>query len=398
MLIFISTLSFSQEELKSKDILDFVTTFKIIDGQIIGQGADTIKKRISESQFFLLGEQHYSPEISELTNCILPILASKDFDNFVIEIGPNSASKLVNVIKNQNSLLNFNSDFYEKYNDIPIPFFDGKKDEVFLKTAISNGFKLWGIDQEYLSSHMFLIEELYNQSENRESLKQYFDDLNAFIISDFAKGNNDDSYPMFTNLLNSKEVKQFFAKASTKSEKLITSELIKSWEIYALNETKRYSESNTTRMENMKRNFGVHYRNVQKNISLPKVFVKLGSMHLANGKNWLGIYDLGNMINELAYFNDTKSTSINCFARYSMDVSGNIYDYLEEDGGEDYRLILELAKKDEWILIETKPILKLANIKKVKLNDNLKILISGFDYILFSPTRTQTELNYVGKN
>jgi hypothetical protein len=144
----------------------------------------------------------------------------------------------------------------------------------------------------------------------------------------------------------------------------------------------------------MKRKFGENYRIALKTDSLPKVFVKMGSMHLARGKNWLRIYDLGNMIKELSYFNGTESTSINCFARYSQDNDGTIYDYLDDEDGKVYQPVLELAKKDKWVLIETKPILELVNKKKIELNSDLKILISGFDFILFTPIKTEVKINY----
>ena len=117
-------------------------------------------------------------------------------------------------------------------------------------------------------------------------------------------------------------------------------------------------------------------------------------MHLARGQNWLGIYDLGNLIKELSYLNGTKSTSINCFSRYWKDDNGQVFDFLDEKEGKAYQPLLELAKKDKWVLIETKPILELIKKENIKLNKDLNILISGFDFILFSPTKSVVSLNY----
>lgn len=41
----------------------------------------------------------------------------------------------------------------------------------------------------------------------------------------------------------------------------------------------------------------------------------MGAMHLGWGRSGLGIYDLGNMLNELAMFNTTRAASINCLSR-----------------------------------------------------------------------------------
>jgi hypothetical protein len=390
----LSTTIFAQEKLKSTDISEFAYTFELINNNILGEGAKILDSVISKNQFLLLGEEHYSPEISEFTNAILPKLKHSNFNYFAIEVGQNSTKKMVAVIKEKKTLFEFNTGFYSNYKDIPIPFFDGKKDERFLKTAINENFEIWGIDQEFWSSHLFLIDEIYNLSDKKDLIKPYFDAAKQFIIEEFKKDQKNKNYPMCTNLLESSILKSFFEKCKNEKQNKIIADLITSWEIYAFNETKKYSENNFTRMKYMKRKFGENYKIALKTDSLPKVFVKMGSMHLARGKNWLRIYDLGNMIKELSYFNGTESTSINCFARYSQDNDGTIYDYLDDEDGKVYQPVLELAKKDKWVLIETKPILELVNKKKIELNSDLKILISGFDFILFTPIKTEVKINY----
>ena len=394
LLSILSTTLFAQEKLKSFDISEFAHAFEINKDIIEGAGIKILENRISKSQFLLLGEQHYSPEISEFTNAILPKLKQSNFKYFAVEVGPNSTEKMITVIKEQNSLFDFNTNFYSNYKDIPFPFFDGKKDELFLKTAINENFEIWGIDQEFWSSHLFLIDEIYNLSDKKDLIKPYYDTAKQFLIEEFKKDQKNKNYPMCTNLLESSILKSFFEKCKNEKQNKIIADLITSWEIYAFNETKKYSENNFTRMKYMKRKFGENYRIALKTDSLPKVFVKMGSMHIARGQNWLGIYDLGNMIKELSYFNGTESTSINCFARFSQDKDGTIYDYLDDEDGKAYQPILELAKKDKWVLIETKPILELVKKKKIELNSDLKILISGFDFILFTPIKTEVKINY----
>lgn len=386
--------AFCQDQLKSSDISKFAHTFNITNNQLVGQGADLLMDKLSASQFVLLGEQHFSPEISELTNALLPKLRGADFGYFAVEVGPYSAQKMVSMINTEQSLFDFNTSFHSKYNDIPIPFFDGKKDEQFLKTAIREQFKIWGIDQEFYSSQLFLIDELYKLSPNKSSVTPHYIQSKQFLETEFKKDATTKGHHMFTNLLNSETLKSFFNKCGTEKQQSMISELVSSWEIYALNEVKKYKKNNFTRMQYMKRKFGEYYKTASKTTSLPKVFVKMGSMHLARGKNWLGIYDLGNLTKELSYFNGTKSTSINCFARYWKGEDGKVYDYLDEEDGKVFQPILELARKDKWVLIETKPILQLAKKEKMKLPSDLQILISGFDFILFSPTKTEVQPNY----
>lgn len=400
VLLIVSKSLFAQIELKSADISKFVQTFEMSNNSLIGKGGETILKEISESQFFLLGEQHYSPPISKLTNLLLPVLASNSYNNFAIELGPNSGKKMIEVLENENTLYNFNTNFFNNFNEIPFPFFYGKYDEVFLKNALKNNFNIWAIDQEYFSSHLFLIDEIYKLSNEKHSLKGSYEEAKRFLEEEFEKNSEQENYPMFTNLLKSKIIKSYFDKCNTVGQQEIISDLISSWEIYAYREMGERYSSNFTRMKYVKQKFGEHYKVAQKTDSLPKVFVKMGAIHLAKEKNIISISDLGVLIRELSYFNNTKATTINCFSRYTENNDGEISDYLDTDDGKEIKQILELAKKNKWVLIGTKPILDFVNEKEIILNNSLNSLLSGYDYILLSPIRGELELNlnYIEKN
>jgi hypothetical protein len=88
-------MSFGQtNEIKSSDITSFTYPFNIENNKLIGLGADTLKNVIRESQFFMLGEEHFSPQISELTNVLCIRLSKYMFYNFLKLLGSNSDSLL----------------------------------------------------------------------------------------------------------------------------------------------------------------------------------------------------------------------------------------------------------------------------------------------------------------
>ncbi|WP_166962271.1 hypothetical protein [Yeosuana marina] len=393
-LLLSTLLASSQETLKSSDISQYAYPFEISNKQIVGKGADTLITKISKSQFFLLGEQHFSPQISELTEALIPELKDSGYKYFAVETGPHSAKKITDIIETKESLFDFNAQFHSTYKSIPFPFFDGIKDEVFLKKALKKDFVFWGIDQEYLSSHLFLIDDIYDISKNKNDINVLYLKAKQYIENEFKKYKENEGYGMFNNLLKSEIINTFFKKCKNKKQIEIINDLRISWKIYALYETKDYLENTDLRMRYMKQKFGENYFNSLKEDSHPKVVVKMGSMHLATGKNWLNIYDLGNAIKELSYLNGTKSTSVNCFARYWIGDDGKTYDYLNKASGKDYQLVLELAQKNKWVLIDSKPILDLVRKRRIELNKNLQILLSGFDYVLFSPTKTIVKPNF----
>jgi hypothetical protein len=189
--------------------------FEIVNDKASGSGFDILKNEIESSQFLFLGEEHFSARVSEFTNAIVTTLVENNFNYFAAEIGFNSAKKITDLIKQNKSLYNFNSEVYNLVGEVPVPFFDGKEDETFLKSFIENGFEIWGLDQEYLTSQVFLIDELYNLSNNQKQLNSYYKSANHFAVTETKKSRKDRKYKVFTSLLNSTEISQYFNKLDT---------------------------------------------------------------------------------------------------------------------------------------------------------------------------------------
>lgn len=384
-------MSFGQtNEIKSSDITSFTYPFNIENNKLIGLGADTLKNVIRESQFFMLGEEHFSPQISELTNVLLPYFSSNGYKNFALEVGPFTAKIIQREIKLKKSLYQFNSSFYAKYKDVPLPFFDGTKDDEFIKTALKNNFKLWGLDQEYITAPLFLLDEINRNAKDSISTKELYNNAKEYLTQQLRSFNSEKENQYFEMFDNDNDFTKYIKQCNNPKQKEIIEALSISMDIYK----QQNWNGNQVRMEYMKRNFSNNYKIAQKKDSFPKVLIKMGSMHLGWGKSWLGIYDLGNMINELANYNDTKSVSINCFSRYIEEENGTISDYMSDQEGKKLSLILELATKDSWTLVDNKKIIELTRNRKIKLNNDLNFLLSRYDYILFAPLKTKVKNNY----
>ena len=391
LIVVISTESFGQNsQIKSSDITSLTYPFNIENNKLIGLGADTLKNAIRESQFFMLGEEHMSPQISELTNVLLPYFSSNGYKNFALEVGPFTAKIIQKEIKFKNSLYEFNSSFYAEYKDVPIPFFDGTKDEEFIKTALKNNFKLWGLDQEYITAPLFLLDEINSILKDSNSTKELYSKAKEYLTQQLSSFNSEKENQYFEMFDSDNDFTKYIKHCNNPKQKEIINALRISMDIYK----QQNWNGNQVRMEYMKRNFSNNYKIAQKKDDFPQVLIKMGSMHLGWGKSWLGIYDLGNMINELANYNGTKSVSINCFSRYIEEENGTISDYMSDQEGKNLSLILELATKDSWTLVDNKKIIELTRNRKIKLNNDLNFLLSRYDYILFAPLKTKVKNNY----
>jgi len=390
--IFSSLLVYAQKELNSKDIDKFCYKFKLENNKIVGNGKEILNNKISQSQFVLLGEQHFASEISLLTNSLIPILSNNNFKYFIAEIGPNSSKKLVAEIQKNGQLFDFNTKYNDLTGEIPIPFFDGKEDEQFLKTAMKNNFQILGVDQEYQTAHFFLFDQILELSNNKINILPAYKNATEFMLAEFKEYWKDHKYKIFEKYINSKEINTFFEltdKNNLEVQKIIA-DLKLSWNIYFQNEKGMYKSGWIYRIKNMKTNFSKHYLNATKKDSVPKIFVKMGAVHLSNGLNSFGYYDLGNMIKELSNFNQTKSTSIICMPRFYME-DNQIKDDLNEVNP--MNIILEKGNMEEWTLIDNEELLNYCYTEKIKLNRELKTEIERFDFILIPPLVHPMKLN-----
>jgi len=395
--LFLTNLIYSQNELSSSDVEKFTSHFRIENDTFIGNGAIILFKMISESQFVLLGEQHFASEISILTNSLLPILANDGFKYFAVEIGPNSANKLVSEIHEKGQLYDFNTEYFKLSGEIPIPFFEGKEDEIFLKTALNQNLQVWGIDQEYLNAQFFLFKEILNLSNNQEEMKKYYKPAHNYMLTEFKKYWTDEDYKIFENYQKSVEIDAFFKSADPNNlevQKIIT-DLKKSWSIYQSNENGFFRKSWNSRIENLKTNFSEYYKKANVYDTLPKVFVKMGAVHLSNGLNNYNYYDIGNMIKELSNFNQTKSTSFKCIPRYYKGENDEIIDDLKSENP--LYLILDKAKQNEWTLISNNELIDYCYKNKIKLSSTLETELTRFDYIFIPPIVNVMKMNFKEK-
>lgn len=64
---------------------------------------------------------------------------------------------------------------------------------------------------------------------------------------------------------------------------------------------------------------------------------------------------------------------------------------MNDEEGKNLFLILELATKDIWMLIDCQKILGLARNKKVKLHSDLSFLLFRYNYIVLAPLKTKVK-------
>lgn len=384
--LFFYTNIFGQEN----PVKDATYHFSIKDDIFKGNGADTLKKYIQRAQFFMIGEEHNMKELQDFTASVIPFLKSCGYNNLALEIGPIAAMKLNSLYRSRKGLTAFNTKYFQYLNGAPFGFFEGREEERFSNRAFENGLKIWGIDFENYNASLFIIDELYEQSKKSSELDEMYKNSRLVIIDGYERDKIEKKHHLATILLNSESIRSFFNKVSTshKIREIIRQQIL-SWQIY-----EQESKDNWyPRVENMKENFVANYRRVAAKEKEPKVFVKMGAVHIARGTSSSGFQELGNMVYELSNLNGTRTFSVISFARYRINAKGETVDFLEADDAE----LLKYTTKDLWSLIDLNRLREQAMQGKIKLSKEMMSYMQKFDMMLIPPATKYMEPNYLPK-
>ena len=364
--------------------------FHVANDSIYGAGSKVLDKIIRESQYIVYGERHNSKETSKLISALIPKLSAQGYSALGLEVGPNGAEKLKELIVPYQStiqnLKEFNTKYYKKeVESKPMVFFSGVEDAEFLAKVSKHNMDLIGLDQEHYYAIFFLTDEILLSAKNStnyaklELLKQQAD---QFILQSFIKDEqSDEEIDLFKNILDNDDVQKFFKEASATSTKAakIIKDLKISWDIYS----RWRDDSHADRISYIRNNFEDFVKDKKANA---KVFVKVGNIHAIQIVN-KGVYDIGHYANELAKKQNRKCTNIDSWTRY----------YLEDGKEEDYeewylreKLFIQFAKKDQWTIFNLESIRSDIENGKIKLPTNgdfhsLNSMIQGYDYQLILP-------------
>ena len=397
-----STGVLAQTKTISTDLIrQYSGTFTIDDNQIQGSGKDILKTMIKNSQFVTLGELHGSNQISLLTKAMIPLLSEEGFKHFAIEVGPHSAQKLTELSNptdhTVSNLKAFNAAYsvsQDEQTAIPIPFFDGVSDAEFLQIAREMGMDLWGLDQEFFFSAMFLTDELANTAkgtDNYNTILQLKEAAQQEMTNYFTAYFKKEIEGVFEYLQKDPAVIAYLNAFDINNEK--AQQLIKdmkiSWDIY-INWRKG---SHDDRVSYICNNFYQKYKEALKTEAIPKVFTKIGRLHareiISNGA-----YDIGFFTQQLADKNGTNSTSIGCWKPYKLGENGDIINNLERSSSyKRHKAFLPLARQNVFTIIDLTSIKKDFNEGKLTIPldgdyHEIRRTLESFDYLIMLPVDT----------
>lgn len=389
LLTFLTSFAFAQDSLIVKALQDNTYSFGIENGAFTGTGTSILEEAIANSQFLPVGEQHGIREIGEFTKVLFEQASKKGFKYMAIETDPFTATKVEELA---NGTVDEAKAHLQKF-PLTIPFYDNNEDFEFLKGVVTNSDAdptFWGLDQTFVAGTRYLFSqlmELASTDEEQNVAAEYFKKANEAFGEAMQDMNPNKIYLVRMEEADFEKLSETFCGNGEDIACQIVQEIRKSKEIYQYWYDGKYLENNSVRSELMKRHFMDYYRNAQKaGDELPKVVFKFGANHCVRGLTYVHIFDLGNLISELAAMNGTSS-----FHVLFTGAKGTTHNQLQGtqpfDATEGWHENVKAALGDrldteDWLLVDMRPIRK---IRMKKASDDFKRLVFGWDVWIIVP-------------
>jgi hypothetical protein len=361
-----------------------------------GEGADFLIREANKAQFFLIGEEHGLAENPLFAAAILREL--NDYKYFASEIGKLTAARL-EAEAQRKPVREVLAEFNRRY-PFSLPFFNWQEEGTLLEAALKRPRgkmpAFWGIDQEFFYSpvyHMERLRQLAPDAKARAVVEEYYEKTRTELARGIETHNPGGAFIVSAKAADFDRLDAAFGSKDLEAKQILR-DLRESWEIYQKNFRGETYANNLQRSRLLKRNFMAHYNAALRTDKQPKVFFKFGAAHVGRGRNYVNVFDLGNMVSELA---DSQGTS--SFHVMVMAAGGTYNKFLPFVGNEedkkkkfdpaeaysylDVQPFVSLADASGWKVIDLRPLRQHLGTRRLpNLPRGVADIISGFDALV----------------
>ncbi|MFA6651668.1 MAG: hypothetical protein WC128_04825 [Bacteroidales bacterium] len=371
---------FAQDSLITQIAKKNLTTFSIENNSFTGNGWDTLITQIKKSDFVLIGEDHLTNEIPFFYSAVVNEVK---FDNFFCEIDPYSAKIIESKIKNPDELQL--KEYIKEFGDT-FSFYAFEPEFQLLKQLVRSNTTIYGTDQIILIADRLICNKLKQITHNNKAKKIYenIEEKSKIYFSEFLKDPNKNFY-FFTDEFE-KQLTDLLTLDLSEQEKERINALKLSLKIYK-------EQNHHLRIQLMKNNLMKEYLHWENKKNL----FKYGAFHLAKGESLLNVYDLGNLVNNIADSKFKQSLHIMVFGKsgtQSSPFNGYPDQPIDENSSnlEPFKLLLDNVTTDQWHCFDMSPLrTALENGTVVVNNTQLEKIIKGYDYVIIIPEVTSAK-------
>jgi hypothetical protein len=282
-------------------------------GRLGGPGAAMLAGEARQSQFVLVGEDHGMRELPQLTAALFRAVQPLGYRHLAVEVGPFSTRMLERTLRAPGGLAAYGRGVRADPWAVPFQMWKEETEMAADVLAAAGGREgtLWGVDQEFIAAtpmHLRRLAALAPNAAARRMALAYADSAAAADRRVVTEKNPTLFYLTSAPAGTYARLASAFHAAPGSEAAGLLEELAESAAIYAGQFDGHGFESNARRSLLMKRRFMEAYRRAQAaGEPQPRVLVKLGAYHSIRGRSFTGVFDIGNLLSELAASNGTRS-------------------------------------------------------------------------------------------
>lgn len=376
-LAFTTFQTFAQDSLITKMARENLTTFSFTNKSFNGKGWENLLNQVQKADFVLIGEDHFTNEIPAFTSSIV---SKVKFDNFFAETDPYMAKIIDSKIKNlsDEQFKKYQNEFGEVFS-----FYSLDPEYQLLKQLVKANTTVFGTDQILMNADRLICNDLKAKTKN-ETARKIYEDIEKKSKASFAEFLKDPSKPMYMM------TDDFDNQLSTLKTLKLSPEETKKIDDLKLS-AKIYKEQNHhLRIQLMKNNL----MNVYPEWQNKKNLFKFGAIHVSKGESFFKIYDIGNLVNNVADSKFKNSLHIMIVGKSGMQSSPfkGFPEQAIDENGDNLKFLKPLfgtITTEDWHCIDMKQLRDAKEHGKIVVKDiTLSRVIDGYDYVIVIPKVT----------
>lgn len=352
-------------------------SFSIRGNSFTGKGWDSLLTKIRKSDFVLIGEDHFTNEIPFFFSAIL---RDVHFDNFFAEIDPYSAKIITSKIRDLSAsgLKKYVQDWGNVFSFFALePEFRVLHQLVAAKTNVS------GLDQILLVADRLLCNDLKLKTKNSAAKIIYtrIEQQSEQYFANFLRDPNKPFYMLTEGF--DKNIQDLRKLPLSLEEKEIVEALALTASIYK-------EQNHHLRIQLMKQQLMKDYSSWESKKNL----FKFGAFHLPKGESLMKIYDIGNLVHNIA---DSKfKNSLHIMIVGQSGMQGSPFKGFPpqpiDPNGEGLKALkpfFDMIETDQWHCFDMLALRTALEEGSVTINDiDLIRIIKGYDYVIVIPRVT----------
>ncbi|MDF2180362.1 hypothetical protein P2G88_19055 [Aliiglaciecola sp. CAU 1673] len=360
------------------------------DGRFQGPGWDYLLAEGQAAQFLLLGEEHGIAENPAFASALFKALIPAGYQHFAVEVSPPLAELL-----DKNALRGLPA-IQQQYQQgaTQTAFFNMREEAQMLvdvrQSLPSQKQVIWGLDYEVLGDR-YLISRLA-QMEKPQAAEQAMQQLQQASEQSWRKYTETRNPQYIFSFGGDPALVQAVRSAWPQAQDNALALLHTLEETFAVNQLWMSGQgwaSNERRVSLIKQHFLKYWHEQKRQGQAPKVLFKFGSTHMIRGLSMTRVFDLGNMLPEIAALEDGKSFHLLVLpgvdsATANFDPTSMSYKASTPKDGyaKGLELLTQHALPDTFTLIKLAPVRPLLGRYRQELPDKLQQVVHGFDAIL----------------